>query len=522
MADALTKYAEFLKRGSMPLVADSDGVLRDMYLRQPKPLETNMDFAGAEITAVDPAEKPMVQDLAETVIQAEAPREREDKYKVLNRMLKFGDILGDQVQPDPERVRRLDADLNALRTRSAAAPRKLDLSDIESEMKAAQKGQNEWSGDDYLKAALVAILPSVAGGLMGGLGGAAGAAPAGVEGLKMAMAEKKDKGDKSMAALKNKAAMRVAEFNAESQDEARQIKSVLDRVDMEMKAYGSLTKPTQDFVKAFLSNMRGLEGQLYGQDIQAELGEAAEAGREGRAADVEAGKADRFGKQLEATDRQKAAERDARERIAAADRASREKIAKASEKAKAAGGKMTAGGLRLSPDKVLKVQEGFSIPSLIDDVRLTILNNKRLFDPIKGNIGSINPYDQEAQVVNSQISAAAQAFGKYMEGGVLRAEDERKYRKMFPNLGDLPRVAESKLLVVEKMLQEKIASEISALQKAGYDVTPFPATKNIERPGILDENQTAEGYAKKHGITPQQAKDLFQLRAIKRAQGGGR
>lgn len=522
MADALTKYAEFLKRGSMPLVADSDGVLRDMYLRQPKkPLETNMDFAGAEITAIDPVEKPTVQDLAETVIQADAPSEREDKYKVLNRMLKLGNIYEDRVQPDPERVKRLDADLESLRKRSGSAPRKLDLSDIEAEMKTVQKGQNEWSGDDYLKAALVAILPSVAGGIMGGLGGAAGAAPAGVEGLKMALQQKKDKADSSVSTLKNKAAMRVAQFNAESQDEARQIKALLDRVDTELKVTGTLSKPTEDFVKSFLSNMRGLEGQLYGQDIQADLGEAAEAGRESRARLAEEGTGQRAEAKLEAEMKKADLDRLSREKMAAADRASREKIAGKKAAVGAKQGKSTPDGLRLSPDKVLKVQEGFAVPALIDDVRTTIFNNKKLFDPIRGWIGEKNPWDEQAQVVNSQISAAAQAFGKYMEGGVLRAEDERKYRKMFPNIGDLPKTAEAKLLVVEKMLNERMASEIAALKKAGYDTTPFPETKSVERPAILDENATAEAYAQKHGLTVPQAKQILLMRKLKQVQIGG-
>lgn len=436
MADALTKYAEFLKRGSMPLVADSDGVIRDMYLRQTKnPLETNMDFAGAEITAVDQDEKPMVQDLAETVIQADAPREREDKYKVLNRMLKFGDILGDRVQPDPERVKRLDADLDAIRKRSSFSPRKLDLSDIESEMNVAQKGKSEWSSDDYLKAALVAILPGLAGGILGGWGGAAGASPAGVEGLKMALAEKKDKGDKNISNLKSKAAMRVAQFNAESQAEARQIKALLDRVDMELKVNGSLSKPTEDFVKSFLSNMRGLEGQLYGQDIQADLGEAAEAGRESRARLAEEGTGQRAEAKLEAEMKKADLDRLSREKIAAADRASREKMAgkKAAVAAKAKQDKPATADERSSASYLIRMQEAdpsieqfFKTPNFDatsrrelvrelpqGDMLYKVVKNpdaQRYYNAVRTFINSVMRNESGAAIAESEFSSARDQY----------------------------------------------------------------------------------------------------------------
>lgn len=436
MADALTKYAEFLKRGSMPLVADSDGVLRDMYLRQPKkPLETNMDFAGAEITAIDPVEKPLVQDLAETVIQADAPSEREDKYKVLNRMLKLGNIYEDRVQPDPERVKRLDADLESLRKRSGSAPRKLDLSDIEAEMKTVQKGQNEWSGDDYLKAALVAILPSVAGGIMGGLGGAAGAAPAGVEGLKMALQQKKDKADSSVSTLKNKAAMRVAQFNAESQDEARQIKALLDRVDTELKVTGTLSKPTEDFVKSFLSNMRGLEGQLYGQDIQADLGEAAEAGRESRARLAEEGTGQRAEAKLEAEMKKADLDRLSREKMAAADRASREKIAgkKAAVAAKTKQDKPATADERTSASYLIRMQESdpsieqfFKTPNFDatsrrelvrelpqGDLLYKVVKNQdaqRFYNAVRSFINSVMRKESGAAIAESEFSSARDQY----------------------------------------------------------------------------------------------------------------
>lgn len=130
-------------------------------------------------------------------------------------------------------------------------------------------------------------------------------------------------------------------------------------------------------------------------------------------------------------------------------------------------------GKQLAPDKVLLVQEGQQIPTMLEDIKETISNNKGSFGPVVGRFSAMNPYDEKAQAIDSQVRASSQAFGRYMEGGVLRKEDEEKYRKMFPQLGDTPEVAQAKLQNVGRMLARKQNENIKALKAQGYDVAGF-------------------------------------------------
>lgn len=130
----------------------------------------------------------------------------------------------------------------------------------------------------------------------------------------------------------------------------------------------------------------------------------------------------------------------------------------------------TAANKRLPPDKVLSVNAGNAIPKMLTEIEKTIDMNAPLFGPVAGRIGELNPYDTQSQTVDAQMRTASQAFGRFMEGGVLRKEDEDKYRRMFPKLGDTPDVARNRLQLIAKMLKDKQESDVTALGAAGYDV----------------------------------------------------
>lgn len=142
-------------------------------------------------------------------------------------------------------------------------------------------------------------------------------------------------------------------------------------------------------------------------------------------------------------------------------------------------------GFKLPPDKVLQVQQGAQIPKMLTDIESTLSANENVFGPIEGKARGMNPYDTKAQSIDAQMRASAQAFGRYMEGGVLRKEDEDKYRKMFPGLGDTAPVAKNKLAIVRKMLVDKQNADIEALKAQGYDVSGFSALPAAQLPGLL-------------------------------------
>lgn len=128
-------------------------------------------------------------------------------------------------------------------------------------------------------------------------------------------------------------------------------------------------------------------------------------------------------------------------------------------------------GKKLSPTEISKFNEGNAIPMMLDDLEGTINNNLDMFGPIAGRINSYNPWDERTKTAESQLTAAAQTVGKYLEGGVLRAEDIPKYRKMLPDLTDTPEVAQNKLANVRRLLINKQNSDVDALRQGGYDVS---------------------------------------------------
>lgn len=122
--------------------------------------------------------------------------------------------------------------------------------------------------------------------------------------------------------------------------------------------------------------------------------------------------------------------------------------------------------------------------SLMDEVETTLSKSRGKFGPVKGGVGSANPYDREAQMIDADLRRATQIVGKAMEGGVLRKEDEIKYRRMLPKLTDTPEVADYKMNQVRSMLQRNREQRIRALISAGYD----PETDRITGGGTESEN----------------------------------
>lgn len=108
----------------------------------------------------------------------------------------------------------------------------------------------------------------------------------------------------------------------------------------------------------------------------------------------------------------------------------------------------------------------------MNELEWVISENKKYFDPIKWIYYSANPYSG-AQTIEDDLKRSSQLIGKFMEGGVLRLEDEKKYAKMLPKLTDTPEVAQNKLEWVRTMLTEKYNWYIRDYAKSGYDVSNY-------------------------------------------------
>ncbi len=91
-------------------------------------------------------------------------------------------------------------------------------------------------------------------------------------------------------------------------------------------------------------------------------------------------------------------------------------------------------------------------------------------------IGWTGPKQKQAT-----IERVKQVIGKALEGGVLRKEDEDKYKKILPTIEDPVDVVETKLDGLNKAIAQRKQTTLDNLADAGYDVGKFVARENAPK-----------------------------------------
>lgn len=91
-----------------------------------------------------------------------------------------------------------------------------------------------------------------------------------------------------------------------------------------------------------------------------------------------------------------------------------------------------------------------------------------------------NPYDWKAQGKQQLVASTKQLVGKALEGGVLRKEDEEKYNKILPKMGDTYESAELKSKQLMTMLNNAYMAKRQSYEMATYDVSRYPKSLNQE------------------------------------------
>ena len=139
----------------------------------------------------------------------------------------------------------------------------------------------------------------------------------------------------------------------------------------------------------------------------------------------------------------------------------------------------TGGGKPITSATALQLADAQAATKMLGGLKDTLESNTGLFGPFKGRLGGLNPYATQAQDVQSTINATKQIVGKFLEGGVLRKEDEAKYEKILPTLKDTPSVAERKLNNVFNLVNAKINAQQETLRSSGYNVNLPPSDQNV-------------------------------------------
>lgn len=82
-------------------------------------------------------------------------------------------------------------------------------------------------------------------------------------------------------------------------------------------------------------------------------------------------------------------------------------------------------------------------------------------------------WGEDAKSRQAVIDRVKQVIGKALEDGVLRKEDELKYEKILPTIGDPASVVETKLDGLDRAIALRRQRQLDALEDAGYDVAKF-------------------------------------------------
>jgi hypothetical protein len=80
---------------------------------------------------------------------------------------------------------------------------------------------------------------------------------------------------------------------------------------------------------------------------------------------------------------------------------------------------------------------------------------------------------EDAKKRQAVIDQVKQIIGKALEGGVLRKEDEYKYVKILPTIGDPPPVATAKLANLRTAIEQRRDITIQNLKDANFDTSKF-------------------------------------------------
>lgn len=119
--------------------------------------------------------------------------------------------------------------------------------------------------------------------------------------------------------------------------------------------------------------------------------------------------------------------------------------------------------LQLSDSAIKNVTDLKGALTDVEGLARAISENSGSVGPVAG-LQALNPYSSSRQI-QAQIDRVRQVVGKALEGGVLRKEDEEKYKKILPTIRDTQETAQAKL----QQLYTKISQDLETyveLQRA--------------------------------------------------------
>jgi hypothetical protein len=166
-------------------------------------------------------------------------------------------------------------------------------------------------------------------------------------------------------------------------------------------------------------------------------------------------------------------------------------------------------GAKASDTELTKLQDIQKAIGIAASLKDTLEKNADLIGPVSGRL-SVLPYATERKKLQADIDLARQIIGKSLEGGVLRKEDEAKYRNILPTMTDTPEVAQAKLTQLQQLLTRDLGTFQQSLRGAGRQLPAGPEPNVSLKPvsvtdprGVVHQFQTlkqAEDFKRAAGI----------------------
>jgi hypothetical protein len=129
----------------------------------------------------------------------------------------------------------------------------------------------------------------------------------------------------------------------------------------------------------------------------------------------------------------------------------------------------TGFGKPLPAAAVKQISESKTALDSLKDLRETLKKNEQYIGPVAG-LSALNPYS-EARKAQASIDLVRQRVGKALEGGVLRKEDEEKYKKILATLRDTPETAVYKVDALIHSIETDVQNFVSQQRLSGKRVT---------------------------------------------------
>lgn len=146
----------------------------------------------------------------------------------------------------------------------------------------------------------------------------------------------------------------------------------------------------------------------------------------------------------------------------------------------------TLGTKPLSDTAIKEINQTNTALTSLNDLRVIISSNQDKLGPITG-LAALNPWS-ESRKIQANIDRVKQQVGKALEGGVLRKEDEEKYKKILATITDTPSTALYKLDALTQSLIQSI-NDYKALQTGAGRSANVTGSLNKKGTEVFDRNK---------------------------------